>query len=87
MFAVIAASLVILFLPSFVATSAAQSINAVAAAMMRPAVAAIHGKIQRAQRRQQERSIDLRRELVLTLRPTPMALGSALDNSASATGL
>jgi hypothetical protein len=37
----IAASLVILFLPSFVATSAAQSVNAIAAAMMPPAVAAI----------------------------------------------
>src|SRR5262249_9038029 len=41
MVAVIAASLVILFLPSFVATSAAQWINAIAAAMMGPAVAAI----------------------------------------------
>lgn len=40
MVAVIAASLVILFLPSFVVTSAAQSINAIAAAMMPPAVAA-----------------------------------------------
>jgi MFS family permease len=39
--AVIAASLVILFLPSFAVTSAAQSINAIAAAMMPPAVAAI----------------------------------------------
>jgi predicted MFS family arabinose efflux permease len=41
MVAVIAASLVILFLPSFIATSAAQSINAIAAAMMAPAVAAV----------------------------------------------
>ncbi len=37
----IAALLVVLFLPSFVATSAAQSVNAIAAAMMPPAVAAI----------------------------------------------
>jgi predicted MFS family arabinose efflux permease len=41
MVAVIAASLVILFLPSFVATSATQSINGIAAALMAPAVAAI----------------------------------------------
>jgi hypothetical protein len=37
----IAASRVILFLPSFVATSAAQSVHAIAAAMMPPAAAAI----------------------------------------------
>jgi hypothetical protein len=41
MVAVIAASLIILFLPTFVATSVAQSINGIAAAMMPPAVAAI----------------------------------------------